>query len=254
MSDPLFASSSNGSFAGPAIGSGSLKIHHADIVKKFILTDTTGSGDGQVADITPAGRYGFYVNANCWFLTGAGVYAKPPAIAVSGTGLPFSRVFSATVIKRFSITNNTASNDALGTQFWHQGQILYHGAIYGDLLNTETSLSTETDAIIAALTLPVTGALTVTGAARIEQMRNTFDYRLASVVGVGVPFRYSGAVTATSTPLTLSSISASMVLDNGLTMAGTVKLDSLRMGINYRTGAVIGVAISGPFDDAVTFS
>ena len=251
MPDPSFAQAHDGSMTA-SVGLTTLKVYRATAVKRFNVFDVTGSGDGRVAKYEPGNRYHWYLTMLGWFITAADTYAKPPATATTGT--PFARVYSATIIKRNIVKNATAAPDALDVGYFELGQTSYHGACVGPKLDTEKILGTENDGKIASLIFPVTGSLVVSGAAVIDNFDEVSDFRAGGPVESRMNFRYTGAMTVTSTPLASDSFTAALNLDNGETMGGTVKIQSMRLGIDYRQGAIVGVQLSGPFHGAVTFT
>lgn len=266
MAAPSFAKASDGSLTGIT----AIKVREAAISKVWLgVPNTTGSGDGLNAKHTPHNLYYYRAEIGGWYMTNlaGNVHAKLGAVAaptITNFGaLGSARISRATIVKQRQLYNVTAAGDNSGgthpmVTYWEQGLKVMWGEISGFLQDDEQPLEDENqsgaDPLTQALTLPVSASTSVAGKVVFPRVSNLTDFRGAGPNQYILPFRYTEAVTVTGTPFADESYTASLNLDNGQTMAGTLKIEQMRMLLNYDQGALVPVRLTGNFHDLVTFS
>ena len=95
------------------------------------------------------------------------------------------------------------------------------------------------------------GLGTTSGAALVRNVRGEGNWTDGGPVPGSYGFIYSGTVTNTNTPFTNNSWSASLVLNNGDTLTGTVAMKMVRVDADFRRAGPVPVSFEGMFTGAI---
>lgn len=219
--------------------------------------DKTGSGDGQVAQFDASGRIVTAISIEGWYQTTAdsgssysNVFCSSNMGSLSGTRI--AEVTAITVQKRTKLTNITSATTAIpNVAFDAEGQIVYAGNVRGFLSDDEQLGIDDPNGTPDTLVIPL-GTGTLSASAIVTRETDRTNFREGGAIPYDYDFLYSDTVTVTTNPFSLSSFTASLNLDTGATIGGTVLFSSLTAVCDYAGGANTKFIGEGVFTGAVT--
>jgi len=259
---PNFARASSGSLTGWTDSGGTpgweLKISTADVNRTNMVANTTAGSDSEPT-FREGKRFKYLVNGEAWLLDGSSNFVHLTDNAGSVSGSLLGRTSAATLEKNHGDPLDvTAATDTAPTTVWDVNLPIFSGGAQGFLQGSETLIdeSSDPNASPNTLTLPMGGSMDLSASMYVASIRWRGDFRGGGPIRADFQFRLSGPISHSGdgTPFEQQDFSATLDLDNGKTMTGTLLIFRLRTDLDYRKGGPVPFEFDGVFTGDVSFS
>lgn len=246
-------------------------IAQADFMREDELFNVTQSGntdtyvtpntDAVTADVYRAAkRWTYFLNGWGWYQTSADsgsnwTYVQPDATNMGLlSGALLASVQKVRVVRTHGLKEVTDTGDTPPTKVFEPLSFSYGASLEGHLESNETPFNNDYNSGAGtSITIPLgTGSVAAPMFIRTLKVNKAFQQGGPSpIIATG---KLSGAVTKTTNPFSIRSWSATLDLDDGQAITGTVLLPYLQTDVDFATCGNVPFSFQGVFSGTVTFT
>jgi hypothetical protein len=199
-------------------------------------------------------RYIMRISGLCYVQTSADAgttwtYAFASTSPGTITGAVNTRIGQCVLQRNTRLINITSDEDTIPTTVFDFGKVSYSGSIAGYLLASETPLDNDINPTTQSTLLLPFSTGSVQALVHFDGINQTINFHDGGPHRIVTPFRLSGDVTRSNSPMDIMTFSASIDLSNGQTMTGTAIMDMIRMNVDYEAGAPLTAQFTGVVSD-----